>query len=85
MYTHTTQPSACLHHKKENIQTIHEDVCPSPKSSRHMDTFSVFDITNGLSTNMVKEYIVVKYHIHQELKKKKSKYPKPQKPYLHGI
>lgn len=76
VYVHITQPSACLHHKKENIQTIHEDAHPNPaETGRHVDTFSFFDITNGLSTNMVKAYIIVKYHIHKELEKLTTKKP----------
>lgn len=81
MYLHTIQSSARLHHKNENIQTIHEDACPNPKTDRHVDTFSSFDITNDLSRNMVKEYIVVTYHVYKYKKRK----IKPQKPYPHDI
>ncbi|NWT47439.1 KLHL4 protein, partial [Chroicocephalus maculipennis] len=45
------QPSACLHHKEENIQAIDEAAHPSPaKAGRHMATFSGFHIINGTTT-----------------------------------
>lgn len=61
MYLYTARPSACLHYKEENIQTIHADVHPSPET----DMWKL-SLTNGLNTNSDKEYITVRYYIHEE-------------------
>lgn len=67
-YSRRSQPSACLHCEKENIQAIREDAC-----LRQTDLWIhlVFDSTNSLRTDMPKKYIVVRYHTHKELKQTK--------------